>query len=432
MATADGVMKMRTPDQGWRSAAGETVELKPGGISSDVHGAARGSQAGPDRQGQPAVREGGAHRGRVRDSVDGGTITGSLPPLARFPVDVDRSRLRSVLLAPGWAAPRLACADMSPSPLRGGARGGGNQRGHISPFHSGLSTVRRLRSWCAAALCHSLAHSPHPRPLPIKGRGDVAACFSPRHPRRVLCKGSRPRFSAGRSWHDPHSVESALAHGPRGQGRVASCRFRGASCRQCFVKAVCRATRRPAVRLSPPTSRGAYNSASFAATGRGWRHPTFTCRRPAPGRRARWLEIQEARCDRFRQSVSNGAEPETAERHMAARPWGSDLGSTPMGGRSLQRGSKNAADAGAARQPIGAGNRPLIGCRAAPAFPSHPRRHCRRGQWRLQLVKEEVPVHIGKRSGGLLKRRVHLGDSRSPADAAAPSRPPINAALRVC
>ena len=32
--------------------------------------------------------------------------------------------------------------------------------------------------------------------------------------------------------------------------------------------------------------------ASFAATGRGWRHPTFTGRRPAPGRRARWLEIQ--------------------------------------------------------------------------------------------------------------------------------------------
>jgi cyclopropane-fatty-acyl-phospholipid synthase len=32
--------------------------------------------------------------------------------------------------------------------------------------------------------------------------------------------------------------------------------------------------------------------ASFAATGRGWRHPTFTCRRPAPGRRAGWPEIQ--------------------------------------------------------------------------------------------------------------------------------------------
>ena len=35
------------------------------------------------------------------------------------------------------------------------------------------------------------------------------------------------------------------------------------------------------------------------------------------------------------------------------------LGSTPMGGCSLQRGSKNAVDAGAERQPVGAGNRPL-------------------------------------------------------------------------
>jgi hypothetical protein len=32
--------------------------------------------------------------------------------------------------------------------------------------------------------------------------------------------------------------------------------------------------------------------ASFAATGRGWAHPTFTCRRPAPGRRAGWLDLQ--------------------------------------------------------------------------------------------------------------------------------------------
>jgi hypothetical protein len=34
--------------------------------------------------------------------------------------------------------------------------------------------------------------------------------------------------------------------------------------------------------------------ASFAATGRGWRHPTFTCRRPAPWK-ARWLKIQGGR-----------------------------------------------------------------------------------------------------------------------------------------
>ena len=36
-------------------------------------------------------------------------------------------------------------------------------------------------------ICHFPASSPHPRPLPIKGRGDVAARFSPTHARRVRC-----------------------------------------------------------------------------------------------------------------------------------------------------------------------------------------------------------------------------------------------------
>ncbi len=35
-------------------------------------------------------------------------------------------------------------------------------------------------------------------------------------------------------------------------------------------------------------------------------HPPPMCRRPAPGRRARWLEIREACCDRCRRSASNG------------------------------------------------------------------------------------------------------------------------------
>jgi hypothetical protein len=54
-----------------------------------------------------------------------------------------------------------------------------------------------------------------------------------------------------------------------------------------------------AASLSPCLVRLFILRRSFAATGRGWRHPTFTCRRPAPGRRAGWLEIREARCDRF-------------------------------------------------------------------------------------------------------------------------------------
>src|SRR4026209_2942706 len=40
------------------------------------------------------------------------------------------------------------------------------------------------------------------------------------------------------------------------------------------------------------------------------------------GRTARWLEIEEARCNRVRRSVSMGAELETAERHMAIRACG--------------------------------------------------------------------------------------------------------------
>ena len=137
------------------------------------------------------------------------------------------------------------------------------------------------------------------------------------------------------------------------------------------------------------TSCGAYNSASFAATGRGWRHPTFTCKRPAPGRRARWPEIQEARCDRFGQSVSNGAEPETAERHMAARPWGSDPRVHPYGRPQLAAWLKKRRRRGCREATRWGGQPPLVGCRAAPAFPSHPRRRSRRGHWRLRYEKDK-------------------------------------------
>ena len=144
-----------------------------------------------------------------------------------------------------------------------------------------------------------------------------------------------------------------------------------------------------AARQSPPTWRDAYNSASFAATGRGWRHPTFTCKRPAPGRRARWPEIQEARCDRFGQSVSNGAEPETAERHMAARPRGSDPRVHPYGRPQLAAWLKKRRRRGCREATRWGGQPPLVGCRAAPAFPSHPRRRSRRGRWRLRYEKDE-------------------------------------------
>jgi len=53
----------------------------------------------------------------------------------------------------------------------------------------------------------------------------------------------------------------------------------------------------PAPITSPPAP--CHHMPSSAATGRGWAHPTFTCRRPAPGRRAGWLETQEARLRPF-------------------------------------------------------------------------------------------------------------------------------------
>src|SRR5688572_5377379 len=55
--------------------------------------------------------------------------------------------------------------------------------------------------------------------------------------------------------------------------------------------------------------------ASFAATGRGWRHPTSTGRRPAPGRRARWLEIQGP------VSTGSGDAPAMAAESAARLQW---------------------------------------------------------------------------------------------------------------
>src|SRR5262245_16670193 len=57
---------------------------------------------------------------------------------------------------------------------------------------------------------------------------------------------------------------------------------------------------------SPSPARIVILVRSFAATGRGWRHPTFTCRRPAPGRRARWLEIQGPVSTGSGEAASNG------------------------------------------------------------------------------------------------------------------------------
>jgi hypothetical protein len=137
-------------------------------------------------------------------------------------------------------------------------------------------------------------------------------------------------------------------------------RHPGAPCGHLVLTLIAQRRRSSARSLSLARSCDAYNSTSFAATGRGWRHPSFTCRRPTPGRGARWPEIQEARYDRSRRSVNNGAELETAEGHLAAyrhgvRPAGSD----PDGRQQLAAWLKDAVDAVPRGNPLGRATAPL-------------------------------------------------------------------------
>ena len=154
--------------------------------------------------------------------------------------------------------------------------------------------------------------------------------------------------------------------------------------------------------------------ASFAATGRGWRHPTFTCRRPAPGRRARWLEIQGPVPTGSGESASNGGGAEARLQWLKADA--AVTGSDP----SPQRWKRNPASArgfwprpkrtakewhgsqdAAARVPKGS---PLRRAKALhwlrsrrPRHPSHPRRHRRRGWPHCTIAREHRSPSNGKR-----------------------------------
>jgi len=117
--------------------------------------------------------------------------------------------------------------------------------------------------------------------------------------------------------------------------------------------------------------------ASFAATGRGWRHPTFTCRRPAPGRRARWLEIQGPVPTGSGESASNGGGAEARLQWLKADAavTGSDprlsAGSQNSGvcarvlappkadGQRMARVTRRRG-AGAERQPVAEGESPPL------------------------------------------------------------------------
>jgi hypothetical protein len=99
---------------------------------------------------------------------------------------------------------------------------------------------------------------------------------------------------------------------------------------------------------------------SFAATGRGWAHPTSTCRWPAPGRRAGWPEIQEARCDRFRRGASNGTRAgDRREAHGRRACWCLTLRVHTLRWAAACSGAQNRRRRGCRKATrSGAGNRP--------------------------------------------------------------------------
>src|SRR5262245_46653248 len=119
--------------------------------------------------------------------------------------------------------------------------------------------------------------------------------------------------------HDqlPRMLAVAAATVPEQIGRVARCRRPIAGCAGRAVAGLLHLPGVKAARRAPGDGAVALISVccsvvilmpSFAATGRGWAHPTSTCRRPAPGRRARWLKLQGDRCVGYRRAASNGAD----------------------------------------------------------------------------------------------------------------------------
>jgi hypothetical protein len=99
--------------------------------------------------------------------------------------------------------------------------------------------------------------------------------------------------------------------------------------------------------------------ASFAATGRGWRHPTFTCRRPAS-----WKEGEMGLASRrpgptgSGESASNGggaaARQRTIGRSRTLQPWSGQRAAEEGPGTQERRG------AGAERQPVAGGESPPL------------------------------------------------------------------------
>jgi len=96
--------------------------------------------------------------------------------------------------------------------------------------------------------------------------------------------------------------------------------------------------------------------ASFAATGRGWAHPTSTCRRPASWKEGRWPEIQEARCVGLWRAPAMAWDPEA----QGADPMTQARTSRPWARWQLAAGRKIAGRGCRKATPDGAGNRPAL------------------------------------------------------------------------
>ena len=151
--------------------------------------------------------------------------------------------------------------------------------------------------------------------------------------------------------------------------------------------------------LSPHPWRCGSIGVPLPATGRGWAHPS-SWQRAAPGRRAEWLEIQEARCNRFRRSASNGAEPATALAAQGAIArsgnWSQPEAKACTGTQIAARGCRKATQGPeqGLREPDG------VPREAQPAPPGRvvPAQGCRRGT-RVPVAPAGTSLRGGRRVG---------------------------------
>ena len=148
-------------------------------------------------------------------------------------------------------------------------------------------------------------------------------------------------------------------------------------CVKAASRMISRCRARPPAPLSPGGVRIFILWRSFAATGRGWRHPTFTGRRPAPGRRARWLEIQGGRCVRYRRGPAmapsrSGAQAPTLSAQISKEVFPGQGGFKDRSGdrKIAERGCRKATRWG--RETAPEDRKILLGCGVGARAPVAP------------------------------------------------------------